>query len=38
LFRDVRRQEFAAVSRFLRVFLRNGEAALAEIRRREGRT
>jgi len=38
LFRDVRRSELAAVSRFLRVFLRNGEQALAEIRRREGRT
>jgi DNA-binding MarR family transcriptional regulator len=37
LFEDVRRSEIAAVSRFLRVFLRNGEAALAEIRRRAGR-
>jgi DNA-binding MarR family transcriptional regulator len=38
LFQNIRRQELAAVSRFLRAFLRNGEAALAEIRRREGRT
>lgn len=37
LFADVRRNELAAVSRFLRVFLRNGENALAEIRRRESR-
>jgi DNA-binding MarR family transcriptional regulator len=36
LFADVRRSELAVVSRFLRVFLRNGENALAEIRRREG--
>ena len=38
LFKGVRRKELAAVSRFLQGFLHNGEAALAEIRRREGRT
>jgi DNA-binding MarR family transcriptional regulator len=37
LFQDIRRNELAAVARFLRVLLRNGEEALAEIRRREGR-
>jgi DNA-binding MarR family transcriptional regulator len=37
LFQDVRRKELAAAARFLRVLLRNGEEALAEIRRREGR-
>jgi MarR family transcriptional regulator, organic hydroperoxide resistance regulator len=37
LFQDISRKELAAVTRFLRVFLRNGEEALAEIRRREGR-
>jgi hypothetical protein len=37
LFADIGRQELAAVTHFLRVFLRNGEQALAEIRRREGR-
>jgi len=35
LFQDIRRTQLAAVTRFLRVFLRNGEQALAEIRRRE---
>jgi len=38
LFQDVSRKELAAVARFLRVFSRNGAQALAEIRRREGRT
>ena len=38
LFQDIGRQELAALARFLQVFLRNGEEALAEIRRREGRT
>jgi DNA-binding MarR family transcriptional regulator len=37
LFQDVRRHDLAAVARFLKVFARNGEAALGEIRRREGR-
>jgi len=37
LFQDVSRKELAAVTGFLRVFLRNGEQALAEIRRRAGR-
>jgi MarR family transcriptional regulator, organic hydroperoxide resistance regulator len=37
LFQDVRRSELAAVSRFLRVFLRNGENALADIRSRAAR-
>jgi DNA-binding MarR family transcriptional regulator len=38
LFQEIGRKELAAVTRFMRVFLRNGEEALAEIRRREGRT
>lgn len=37
LFQDISRQELATVTRFLRMFVRNGEEALAEIRRREGR-
>ena len=37
LFQDIDRKELAAVTRFLRVFLRNGEQALAEIQRRKGR-
>lgn len=36
LFQKVSREEFASLDRFLRVFARNGEDALAEIRRREG--
>jgi DNA-binding MarR family transcriptional regulator len=35
LFQQVSREEFASLDRFLRVFARNGEDALAEIRRRE---
>ena len=37
LFQEVSRKELAVVTHFLRVFVRNGERALAEIRRREGR-
>jgi DNA-binding MarR family transcriptional regulator len=37
LFQDVSRKELAALTRFLRAFLHNGEQALAEIRRRQGR-
>ncbi len=37
LFQDIGRKELAALTRFLRVFLRNGEEALAVIRRCEGR-
>jgi MarR family transcriptional regulator, organic hydroperoxide resistance regulator len=38
LFQDIDRKELAAITGFLRVFLRNGEQALAEIRRRESGT
>jgi hypothetical protein len=36
LFQDVRRKDFATVSRFLQVFALNSEHALDEIRRFEG--
>jgi DNA-binding MarR family transcriptional regulator len=37
LFQGVRRRDFAAIARFLRVFALNGEDALAEIRQSERR-